>query len=225
MPDAPEKVRWVNLAVKHGLAVQIVPSNDVPEYRKSWDLKKGKEIGSKAVVDEVLLCEAESAAAEHGGTPWLVTGKKRMVEDRDTHANRSSTLRNTTPSQKSQSGKKPPLADDWTFNKLPARFHVGKFKGRQIGIIPDEKGRCQWHAITIMPNGEEAWEHLPQGDSKSEAAMVQKGFLRALRSGLDWGTIERLCGIGRRHWEGLEQGDELRLHRALLIFNRLTKAA
>jgi hypothetical protein len=39
-------------------------------------------MGSKAVVDGVLLREAESAAAEHGGTAWLVTGKKKVVEER-----------------------------------------------------------------------------------------------------------------------------------------------
>ena len=30
----------------------------------------------------MLLREAESAAAEHGGSPWLVTGKKKVVEER-----------------------------------------------------------------------------------------------------------------------------------------------
>jgi ParB/RepB/Spo0J family partition protein len=48
---------WVQLAVRHGLTVWVVP-DDSPE-------------GSRAVVDEGLLRQAEAARAKHGMDVWL----------------------------------------------------------------------------------------------------------------------------------------------------------
>ena len=83
LPDAPAGLTWLDLAVKHGLAVQIVPDTaQGPGARgQGPEKRKKEEMGSRAVVDGVLLREAESAAAEHGGSPWLVTGTKKVVEE------------------------------------------------------------------------------------------------------------------------------------------------
>lgn len=80
LPGAPEKLRWLHLAVKHGLAVQVVPAEG--SGQRAAASGKRREMDSRAVVDGVLLREAESAAAEHGGKAWLVTGRKKTVEER-----------------------------------------------------------------------------------------------------------------------------------------------
>lgn len=77
LPDAPEGVLWLHLAVRHGLPVQIVPGGD----------KDAEE--SQAVVNVTIVRDAEAAAASYlasnpaaeGLRPWLVTGKKRVVSD------------------------------------------------------------------------------------------------------------------------------------------------
>jgi hypothetical protein len=59
----------VHLAVKHGLAVQVVPLTD------------GKIDESRAVVDGMMLRDAEAAAQEHGGEAWLASKRKRVISD------------------------------------------------------------------------------------------------------------------------------------------------
>lgn len=61
---APPGLRWVQLAVRHGLAVQVVRS------------EVGAAEESRAVVNTALLRQAEEARAEHGGEAWLL-GRKR----------------------------------------------------------------------------------------------------------------------------------------------------
>lgn len=67
LPGAPTPepggLLWLHLAVKHGLAVQVVPDGE----------------GSKPVVNAALVRDAEAAAAEYGATGWMVT-KRRKVE-------------------------------------------------------------------------------------------------------------------------------------------------
>lgn len=66
-PSAPEGLLWQHLATRHGLAIRILPDLDGPEK-------------SKAVVDELLLRNAEQALAEHGKEqPWLITRAKDRV--------------------------------------------------------------------------------------------------------------------------------------------------
>jgi len=68
LPDAPAGLRWVHLAVKHGLAVLIVPGDGAGE--------------AKAVVNQRTLTDAETAMAEHAsGGNWLVVGRRRVVGD------------------------------------------------------------------------------------------------------------------------------------------------
>jgi ParB/RepB/Spo0J family partition protein len=69
MPDAPHGLRWLHLAVRHQLAVQVVP---VP----------GDAVETRAVVNTALLIDAEAALAEHGGGNWLVGKKKRIADSR-----------------------------------------------------------------------------------------------------------------------------------------------
>ena len=73
LPSAPEGLRWLHLAVKHGLAVQVCP---VPATGSLMD--RGATLESRALVDGSLLRDAEAAAAEHGGEAWLVTRKRRL---------------------------------------------------------------------------------------------------------------------------------------------------
>jgi len=70
MPSAPAGLVWVRLAVRHGLAVQVIPadSRGVP----------GEE--TRAVVDVKLLRDAEAALAEGGGEAWLSVGKRGVEE-------------------------------------------------------------------------------------------------------------------------------------------------
>ncbi len=72
LPSAPDGVRWVHLAVKHGLAVQVVPGDGKPSA-------DDKAMASRAVVDAVIIRQAEAAAAEHGVEPWLVTSSRKTV--------------------------------------------------------------------------------------------------------------------------------------------------
>jgi len=55
-PGAPEKLTWMDLARRHGMAVKVVPCTG-PE--------------SKVVVDAGLLRQAEASREEHGEGPWL----------------------------------------------------------------------------------------------------------------------------------------------------------
>lgn len=73
LPSAPEKLRWVHLAVKHGLAVQVVPA--AADHRPA----AADASHFRVVVDAMMLRDAEEALAEHGGEAWLAT-KKRRVE-------------------------------------------------------------------------------------------------------------------------------------------------
>lgn len=64
LPDAPAPgcgLRWVHLAVKHGLAVVVVPHGEPGE--------------AAVVVNQRMMLDAEAAMAECGGGNWLV-GKK-----------------------------------------------------------------------------------------------------------------------------------------------------
>lgn len=64
--DAPPGLLWQHLATRHGMAIRILP-DDGPEK-------------SKALVDELLLRQAEQALAEHGKEkPWLITRAKDRV--------------------------------------------------------------------------------------------------------------------------------------------------
>ena len=75
MPETPEGLRWLHLAVRHQLAVQIVPvGTDGTETR--------------AVVNAGMLRDAEAALAEHGGKNWLVGKKGRTsnIEHRTSNA-------------------------------------------------------------------------------------------------------------------------------------------
>lgn len=66
-PEAPEGLLWQHLAVRHGMMIRILPEADSAEK-------------SKAVVDELLLRNAEQALAEHGKEkPWLITRTKDRV--------------------------------------------------------------------------------------------------------------------------------------------------
>lgn len=69
MPGAPAGLLWLHLAVRHGMAVQVVPAGEGG---------KPKQAETKPVVDSLLLRQAEAAAAEHGAEHWLVTAKKRV---------------------------------------------------------------------------------------------------------------------------------------------------
>jgi ParB/RepB/Spo0J family partition protein len=64
-PAAPAGLRWQHLATRHAMAIRIVPAED------------GQ---SRAVVDELLLRNAEQALADHGKEqPWLATRKKTLL--------------------------------------------------------------------------------------------------------------------------------------------------
>lgn len=69
--EAPDGLLWLHLAVRHGMAVRLVP-DDGPE-------------GSRPVVDAALLRQAESARADGGEKAWLVT-KRRSVAREVEHA-------------------------------------------------------------------------------------------------------------------------------------------
>jgi ParB/RepB/Spo0J family partition protein len=64
-PAAPLGLCWQHLATRHALAIRIVPAED------------GE---SRAVVDELLLRNAEQALADHGKEqPWLAGRKKSVL--------------------------------------------------------------------------------------------------------------------------------------------------
>ena len=71
MPDAPEKLRWLHLAVRHQLAVQVVP---VAGYAADTALPPE----TRVVVNAGMLRDAEAALEEHGGGNWLV-GRRRVA--------------------------------------------------------------------------------------------------------------------------------------------------
>lgn len=70
MPDAPDGLLWLHVAVKHGMAVQVVPEDAAGG--------KPKQGETKPLVDAALLRQAEAAAAEHGREHWLATAKKKV---------------------------------------------------------------------------------------------------------------------------------------------------
>lgn len=64
--EAPSPLLWQHLATRHGLAIRILPDDGTDK--------------SRAVVDELLLRQAEQALAEHGKEkPWLITRAKDRV--------------------------------------------------------------------------------------------------------------------------------------------------
>lgn len=64
--EAPPGLLWQHLATRHGLAIRILPDEGADK--------------SRAVVDELLLRQAEQALAEHGKEkPWLITRAKDRV--------------------------------------------------------------------------------------------------------------------------------------------------
>ncbi len=64
-PAAPPGLRWQHLATRHFMAIRIVP---------------GEDGQSRAVVDELLLRNAEQALADHGKEqPWLAGRKKSVL--------------------------------------------------------------------------------------------------------------------------------------------------
>ena len=67
--EAPPGLLWQHLATRHGLAIRILPDEGADK--------------SRAVVDELLLRQAEQALAEHGKEkPWLITrAKDRVTKD------------------------------------------------------------------------------------------------------------------------------------------------
>lgn len=68
MPETPEALRWLHLAVRHQLAVQIVPVGT-----------EGTE--TRAVVNAGMLRDAEAALADHGGGNWLAGKKKIQTQE------------------------------------------------------------------------------------------------------------------------------------------------
>jgi hypothetical protein len=62
---APEGIRWLDLAVRHGMAVRVVPVMGL-----------GGEVTAEAMVPEALLRQAEEAWREGSAGAWLV-GKRR----------------------------------------------------------------------------------------------------------------------------------------------------
>ena len=71
MPEAPPKLRWLQLAVRHQLAVQVVP---VAGYAANAELPPE----TRVLVNAGMLRDAEAALEEHGGGNWL-GGRKRVV--------------------------------------------------------------------------------------------------------------------------------------------------
>jgi len=64
--EAPPGLLWQHLATRHGMAIRILPDDGAEK--------------SRAVVDELLLRQAEQALAEHGKEqPWLITRAKDRV--------------------------------------------------------------------------------------------------------------------------------------------------
>lgn len=72
---APVNLRWLDVALRHGLAVKVVPGAD--------------EETSRAVVDARLLRTGEEALAEHGQKAWLVAADKRGVRSEKTPPSRT----------------------------------------------------------------------------------------------------------------------------------------
>lgn len=66
MPDAPLRLRWLHLAVRHHLAVQIVPVGT-------------DGVETRAVVNAGMLRDAEAALAEHAGGNWLAGNRRRLA--------------------------------------------------------------------------------------------------------------------------------------------------
>jgi ParB/RepB/Spo0J family partition protein len=68
---APEGIRWLDLAVRHGMAVRVVPVMGL-----------GGEVTAEAMVPEALLRQAEEAWREGSAGAWLVGKRRRTgVED------------------------------------------------------------------------------------------------------------------------------------------------
>jgi ParB/RepB/Spo0J family partition protein len=65
--EAPEGLLWLHLAVRHGMAVRLVP-DDSAEM-------------SRPVVDAALLRQAESARADGGEPAWLVTKRRSVLRE------------------------------------------------------------------------------------------------------------------------------------------------
>lgn len=69
---APAKLRWVDLALRHGLAVKVVRGQGLGAGGKS-------EEESAAVVDVEILRMAEASYMEHGEEAWLIPAGKGGV--------------------------------------------------------------------------------------------------------------------------------------------------
>ncbi len=70
LPSAPEVaggLRWLHLAVKHGVPVLVLPGGAAGE--------------SRALVNQRMVTDAEAAMAEYGGGHWLVFGRKRIQSE------------------------------------------------------------------------------------------------------------------------------------------------
>ena len=61
---APQNCRWLDLAVRHGVAVKIIPD---PAGEKD----------TLAIVDASLLLQAEAAREEYGESPWLLRNPEK----------------------------------------------------------------------------------------------------------------------------------------------------
>lgn len=62
--SAPENLLWIHLAIRHGLAVKILP---------------GEAEESRALIDARLIRIAEAARAEHGEEAWLLTNGRETA--------------------------------------------------------------------------------------------------------------------------------------------------
>lgn len=66
---APRPLTWLALAMRHGLALKVVPTDDA--------------VDSELLVDANLLRAGESAREEHGEQPWLLSAKCRVRSEKD----------------------------------------------------------------------------------------------------------------------------------------------
>ena len=80
--SAPEPLLWLHLAVRHGLAVKVIPGSDDGE--------------SRAMVSASMLRMAEQALEESGGEAWIVTKKTpaapKQDEDEDDETDEERTI-------------------------------------------------------------------------------------------------------------------------------------
>lgn len=66
---APRPLTWLALAMRHGLALKVVPTDEA--------------VDSELLVDANLLRAGEAAREEHGEQPWLLSAKCRVRSEKD----------------------------------------------------------------------------------------------------------------------------------------------